>query len=33
VQQQARPEYYDIVVVPHSAIIVPFDEFDIPMPD
>jgi hypothetical protein len=27
------PEYYDIVVVPHSAIVVPPDEFDIPMPD
>jgi hypothetical protein len=34
VQQQATgPEYYDIVVVPHSAIVVPLDEFDIPMPD
>jgi hypothetical protein len=27
------PEFYDVVVVPHSAIVVPLDEFDIPMPD
>ena len=27
------PELYDIVVVQHSAIVAPLDEFDIPMPD
>jgi hypothetical protein len=27
------PEFYDVVVVPHSAIVVPLDEFHIPMPD
>jgi hypothetical protein len=27
------PEFYDLVVVPHSAIVVPLDEFDIPTPD
>jgi hypothetical protein len=27
------PEFYDVVVVPHSAVVVPLDEFDIPMPD
>jgi hypothetical protein len=27
------PDVCDIVVVPHSAIVVPLDEFDIPMPD
>jgi hypothetical protein len=27
------PEFYDVVVVPHSAIVVSLDEFDIPMPD
>jgi hypothetical protein len=27
------PDFYDIVVVPHSAIVVPLHEFDIPMPD
>jgi hypothetical protein len=34
VQQQASVlSTYDVVVVPHSAIVVPLDEFDIPMPD
>jgi hypothetical protein len=27
------PEFYDVVVVPHSAIVVPLDEFEIPRPD
>jgi hypothetical protein len=26
-------EFYDVAVVPHSAIVVPLDEFAIPMPD